>query len=103
MAEELVAHRLFGHASGQDLGYAEWSAAERLGWYNGLWGLFLFSGGRGAPEECSWLTYKNRDGNDGPCDGDVIYGMSWFVLRFAMDRWGGQYPGGERALLRRLT
>ena len=23
--------------------------------------------------------------------------------RFAMDRWGGSYPGGERALLRRLT
>ena len=25
------------------------------------------------------------------------------VLQFALDRWGGQYPGGEKALLRRLT
>ena len=104
MAQELVGHRLFGHASGQDLGYAEWNAAEGRGWYDRLWGVFsLFSGGRGAPEECSWLTFKNRDGNDGPCHGSVTYGVSWFVLRFAMDRWGGQYPGGERALLRRLT
>ena len=25
------------------------------------------------------------------------------VLRYAMDRWGADYPGGERALMRRLT
>ena len=113
MAQELVGHRLFGHSSGQDLGFTEWSAGQGgQVWYDWLGGLFEFFSGRrnssagrhrGAPEECSWLTYKNRDGNDGPCDWDMIYGVSNLVLRFAMDRWGSQYPGGESALLKRLT
>ncbi len=105
MAESLVGHRLFGHASGQNLGYPEWNASQGLYWYGWTWGLFdFFSGGhRGAPEECSWLTYKDRDGNDGPCGGDITYGVSQLVLRFAMDRWGGQYSGGESALLKRFT
>ena len=101
MAEELVGYRLFGHASGQDLGYAEWSAAQ-WDWFHWLGGLFdFFSGGRGAPEECSWLTYLRREGNDGPCGGP--YGVPLVMHRFAMDRWGHSYPGGERALLKRLT
>ena len=101
MAEELVGYRLFGHASGQDLGYAEWSAAQ-WDWFHWLRGLFdFFSGGRGAPEECSWLTYLHREGNDAPCGGP--YGVPLVMHRFAMDRWGHSYPGGERALLKRLT
>ena len=112
VAQELVGHRLFGHASGQDLGFTEWNAARAGNWYDWLGGLFeLFSGrrslardrSRGAPEECSWLTFKGRDGNDGPCDYDMMYGVSLLAIRFAMDRWGGQYPGGEKALLKRLT
>ena len=102
MAVELVGYRLSGHASGQDLGYAEWTAGRLYG--NWLWGLFgYFSGGRGAPEECTWLTYWGVGGNDGPCASSLNYGVGALVHRFAMDRWGGSYPGGERALLKRLT
>ena len=112
VSQELVGHRLYGNASAQELGYAEWSAAQAGYWYDWLGGLFEFFSGRrswtrerisGAPEECSWLTFKGRDGNDGPCDYDMMYGVSLLAIRFAMDRWGGQYPGGEEALLRRLT
>ena len=58
----------------------------------------------GAPEECSWVGTPD-EGNAGPCllDGREIYGVPSMVLRYAMDRWGGDYLGGERALMRRLT
>ena len=115
LAEQLVAYRLFGHGSGQELG---WSAAtgsdERWGWY-GEWirDMAAFFGrdwrgdhtGRitGAPEECSWVG-RERDGNSGPCLGvRQVYGVPSMVLRYAMDRWGEDYPGGERALVRRFT
>ena len=116
LAEQLVAFRLFGHRSGQELG---WSAAagsyERFTWY-GKWiaDMALFFGldwrgsgtGRipGAPEECSWVGGPD-EGNSGPCllEGREVYGVPSMVLRYAMDRWGSDYPGGERALMRRLT
>ena len=115
LAEQLVAYRLFGHGSGQELG---WSAAtgsdERWNWY-GEWirDMAAFFGrdwrgdgtGRiaGAPEECSWVGHED-EGNSGPCLGvRHVYGVPSMVLRYAMDRWGEEYPGGERALMRRLT
>ena len=115
LAEQLVGYRLFGHGSGQEL---DWSAFspwnERYHWYGGLLELVQFFGwdyrgdgnGRisGAPEECSWIGTPD-EGNSGPCllEGREVYGVPSIVLRFAMDRWGGDYPGGERALMRRLT
>ena len=36
-------------------------------------------------------------------DWELEGGAEMAVLRFAMDRWGGQDPGGEKALLKRLT
>ena len=107
--------RLIPQAVGQELG---WSAAtgsdERWGWY-GEWirDMAAFFGrdwrgdrtGRitGAPEECSWVG-RERDGNSGPCLGvRQVYGVPSMVLRYAMDRWGEDYPGGERALVRRFT
>jgi len=102
LSEQLVGQRLFGHSSGQNLGYPGYRAGQ--GWYGWLGSLFdFFSGGRGAPEECTWLTYPGRDGNDGPCESDLNYQVGSLVLRFAMDRWAGQYPGGEKALVKRLT
>lgn len=116
LAEQLVGYRLFGHGSGQELdksALSPWS--ERRHWY-GDWYLemAMFFGwdyrgddaGRvsGAPEECSWVGTPD-EGNSGPCllDGREVYGVPSMVLRYAMDRWGGDYPGGERALMRRLT
>ena len=113
LAEQLVAYGLFGHGSGRELGYAEYSAGGD--WYSEwLREMALFFGwdprgdgyGRipGAPEECSWVG-RPEEGNSGPCQlhGREVYGVPSMVLRYAMDRWGDDYPGGERAMLRRLT
>ena len=113
LSEELVAYRLFGHGSGMNLGYAEYFAGRA--WYAGwLRDLLHFFGhdseagsvGRvkGAPEECSWMG-RPQDGNDGPCKNSfrAVYGVPSVVLRYAMDRWGSDYSGGESALMRRLT
>jgi len=111
LAEHLVAFRLFGHASGQNLGYAEFSAGED--WYSRFWDMAFFfgwdpdrSGGRVpyAPEQCTWIG-RPEEGNSGPCryPGAAVYGVPSMVFRYALDRWGGTYPGGEKALMRRLT
>ncbi len=115
LAEQLVGYRLFGHGSGQELDWSAFSPLnERYHWYGGLLELAQFFGwdyrgdgnGRisGAPEACSWVGTPD-EGNSGPCllEGREVYGVPSMVLRFAMDRWGGDYPGGDRALLRRLT
>ena len=116
LAEQLVGYRIFGHGSGQEL---EWSVlspwSEKRYWYwDWLLEMGFFFGwdyrgdgnGRisGAPEECSWIGAPD-EGNSGPCllGGRAIYGVPSMVLRYAMDRWGGDYPGGEHALMRRLT
>ncbi len=116
LAEQLVAYRLFGHGSGGEMGWAEFKqSAESQAWYQDwIVDLAEFFGwdwrgdgaGRitGAPEECSWIGQPD-DGNSGPCLlGDrAIYGVPSMVYRYALDRWGGDYPGGERAMMRRLT
>ena len=114
LAEQLVAYRIFGHGSGQELGWAAYNySAESRNWYwDWLGDMAAFFGrdwrgdGTGrisrAPEECSWVG-REREGNSGPCLGRQVYGVPSMVLRYAMDRWGDDYPGGERALMRRLT
>lgn len=114
LSEQLVAYRLFGHGSGQNLGYTAF--LQGLGWYS-EWvsGLAKFFGWDSddpselnripkAPEECSWMG-RREDGNDGPCRNAfrAVYDVPSMVLRFAMDRWGSGFPGGEQALMRRLT
>ena len=115
LAEQLVAHRLFGHGSGQELGWSAYTASqEGRNWYWRAWvadmAAFFGRDWRGdgtgrisrAPEECSWVG-REREGNSGPCLGNAVYGVPSMVLRYAMDRWGEDYPGGERALMRRST
>ena len=113
LAEQLVAYGLFGHGSGRAMGYAEYSVGAA--WYWGwLAEMALFFGwdtreggdGRipGAPEECSWVG-RLEEGNSGPCRsrGREVYGVPSMVFRYALDRWGTDYPGGESAMMRRLT
>ena len=114
LSEQLVAYRLFGHGSGRNLGYAAFQQGRS--WYsNWVTGLANFFGWDSddltnsrrvpnAPEECSWMGLA-EDGNDGPCKNAsrAIYDVPSMVLRYAMDRFGGQYPGGEQALMRHLT
>ena len=112
MAEQLVAYEFFGHDSGRDLGNAEYRAGEY--WYWNAWVAEMFEyfgwdseGDRtgrvqNAPEECSWIG-RESEGNTGPCRGVMVYGVPSMMLRFVMDRWGDSYPGGERALMQRLT
>ena len=115
LAEQLVAYELFGHGPGQNLGHAQVQGSEESrGWYWGGWitdmvsffgwdGLGHGSGRvRGAPEECTWIG-REEDGNTGPCAGRSVYGVPSMLLRFVMDRWGEEYPGGEAALMRRLV
>gem|GEM_PF-637833 len=113
LSEQLVAYRLLGHGSGRNLGYAAYQAG--LDWYKGIPGLARFFGWdsddptnsrrvSNAPEECSWMG-RSEEGNDGPCSNTsrAAYDVPSMVFRYAMDRFGGWYPGGERALMRRLT
>ena len=115
LSEQLVAYRIFGHGSGRNLGYAAYERGRR--WWYGPWvaGLARFFGwdsddesGVGrvprAPEQCTWLG-RPEDGNDGPCRGlfRAVYDVPSVLLRYAMDRWGDDYPGGEQALMTRLT
>ena len=114
LSEQLVAYGIFGHGSGRNLGYAAYQ--QGLDWY-GEWvsGLARFFGWDSddptnsrripnAPEECSWLG-RPEEGNDGPCTNAfrAVYDVPSVVLRYAMDRWGDDYSGGEQALMRRLT
>ena len=113
LSEQLVAYGLFGHGSGRNMGYEQWDEGRE--WYE-KWvlGLARFFGWDAndatatrripsAPEECSWIGGP-EEGNDGPCTDPfrAVYDVPSMVLRFAMDRWGDGYPGGEKALMRRL-
>ena len=115
LAEQLVAYDLFGHGSGRNLGIAQvYQSEESRAWYWGGWiadmvsffGWDGFGAGsgrvRGAPEECTWIGTE-EDGNTGPCAGGQVYGVPSMLLRFVMDRWGEEYPGGEAALMRRFV
>ncbi|WP_423929418.1 IPT/TIG domain-containing protein [Candidatus Palauibacter sp.] len=114
LSEQLVAYRLFGHGSGQELGYAAYQrgVAWYIEWVTGLARFFGWDSDDStnssqvpyAPEQCSWIG-RPAEGNDGPCrrPGRAVYDVPSMVFRYAMDRWGGEYPGGERALMRRLS
>lgn len=110
LAEQLVGYRSYGHASGQDLGRKE-IVEDGPGFYS-RWFIDMisfFGGGPGgtrvpgAPEQCSWVD-DEAAGNTGPClfGGREAYGVPSMVLRYAMDRWGAEYPGGEQALMQRF-
>ncbi|MEJ2206658.1 MAG: Ig-like domain-containing protein, partial [Gemmatimonadota bacterium] len=102
-AEQLVGNRIFGHGSRQDLQYSEWSAGG--GWYyDWVADLAAYFGYQsstsrvsGAPEQCTWIGNAS-DGNDGPCPSSrLVYGVPATLLRYVLDHWGLDFPGGETA------
>lgn len=105
LSQQLVGNRLLGHGSGRNLGYGAFRQGVR--WYVWVSGLASFFGWDpnssripNAPEACSWM------GRHGPCSNAniaVVYGVPSMVLRYAMDRFGGEYPTGEQGLMRHLT
>lgn len=109
LAEQLVGFKVYGFASGQNLGLtpmlndAEWFRS----WFNDLAIYFGWLSNTtrsiGAPEQCTWLG-NLRGGNSGPCDPfRMVYGVPATLLRFVLDRYGFGYPGGEAALMRNLV
>lgn len=111
LAEQLVGFGMFRHESGQNLGYDAFVAGRE--WYaDWLRDLLRFFGWDpsatsstpvdGAPAECGWLGGVENEAV-GPCVGGAMYGVASLLLRYSMDRWGAEYPGGEQGLLRRFT
>ena len=112
LSEQLVGYRLFGHGSGQNLGWTEFLRDELqqyyVPWLRDM--VFFFGGGpegsriAGVPEECSWVG-RPGEGNTGPClePQRAVYGVPAMLFRFMMDIAGDDYPGGEGALMRRMT
>ncbi|MEJ2206001.1 MAG: hypothetical protein P8170_18045, partial [Gemmatimonadota bacterium] len=44
------------------------------------------------------------DGNDGPCPSSrLVYGVPATLLRYVLDHWGLDFPGGETAMMRHMT
>ena len=110
-SEQIVALPLFGNAQGDELGFEEWSAGVQwyIEWANGLAFHFGFQGQEnaqveGAPEQCTWLGNEDQ-GNTGPCVAKVRapYDVPSFFFRALLDRFGPTYPGGEAAMMKRLT
>lgn len=57
----------------------------------------------GAPHECTWIG-RRAEGNTGPClPGREVYGVAASLYRWASDRFGSAYPGGERGLQKAIT
>jgi hypothetical protein len=109
LAEQLVGNRILGHGSREDLGYSEWSAGG--GWYyDWVADLARYFGYEsstarvpGAPEECTWIGTES-EGNTGPCRGSrMVYGVPSTLMRYVLDHWGPGFPGGETAMMRRMT
>ena len=112
LAEQLAGNRDLGYQSGQDLGFEVmwdhqnwyWPWVGDLAHYFGWEGDPGTTRVIGAPEECTWIGTAGL-GNTGPCklDGRDIYGIPATLLRYVLDRWGPDYPGGEGALMRRFS
>ena len=112
LSEQLVAYGLFGHGSTPNRGWAAYDSGRAWysEWVSGMARFFGWdpsdSNGRrvpGAPEQCSWVGRPSQ-GNDGPCRNPrAAYDVPSMLLRFVMDRYGGDYTGGEQALMHRLT
>lgn len=110
LAEQLVGNKVYGYQSGQNLGLTQYSKDTE--WYQS-WVIDLAryfgyasstSRTTGAPEQCSW-TARPDDGNTSPCTNParLVYGVPATLFRFALDRYGPTYAGGETALMRSFT
>ncbi len=110
LSEQLVGFRVYGYASGQNLGLTQLRADTEYfqKWVLDLATYFGFSSATtrttGAPEQCTWVG-RPSEGNSGPCANAIraVYGVPATLLRFVLDRYGAAYPGGETALMRNIV
>jgi hypothetical protein len=113
LAEEVVAHSIFGNGPGQDLGGSVVLEEPTASWYQPSFVQLAFYYGWGpveddadrrnanAPELCT--LFGNRFINGPPdvaCDPFWFYGASWSFQRQILDRFGPRHPGGEAGLAR---
>ena len=97
LAEQLVAYRLFGHGSGQDMGFAEYTAGEAwyVDWLGDMARFFGWSNEgrvRYAPEQCSWVGRSVRAIADLAWAGQSMECPQWFSVTLWTD--GAQIFGG---------
>jgi|GEM_PF-1181589 len=114
IAEEVVGHRYTGNAPGSNLDeFTAFSPADPTDtfWYrNPFVDLSIYYGVAfsnqstfkvdGAPEECGWLSVREPE----PCiSGRIAYGVTWSLLRWISDHFGGEFADGEREIQRRIV
>jgi hypothetical protein len=112
-AEEVVGYRVAGRSPGMNYGFAVAYNEPRTvpeTWHRAIsWmGYYFGYGSAGkhvatAPEQCSWLGFAS-EGNGGPCLGtdNMLYAMSWSVLRWLADQVDQNGPAAEKVLQRAL-
>ena len=108
-SEEVNGYAVTGLAPGQNLGFETAfnnPTTQPISWFADTFvDLAVYYGftsattrAPGAPEQCSWLGTRSQ-GNTGPClTGREPYGVPASFLRWLSDQFGGQFPGGEKAL-----
>jgi hypothetical protein len=114
LAEEVVGHRYTGNPPRSNLGahpILNDHPPTGVAWYlTGFFGLVSYFGlgfdqdqpfrVTSAPQECTWFSVQEPE----PCNtGLVAYGTTWSFLRWMSDHFGGEFPGGERELQRRIV
>ena len=95
-SERLASYSVFDYES-EDMGLSE--LIESRDWQT--WSLDMarfFGGSEYAPYGCTWTAR-----GAGACPRRNVYGMPSLLLEYVMHTWGGDFPGGEGALMRRVT
>ena len=112
-AEEVNGFAVTGRSPGNNYGFAvAFNNPETtpIDWFVDAWLDLVFYYGvqttttrvANAPEQCSWLAQPPA--NTGPCvGGRDAYGVPSTLFRFISDQYGPTFPGGEKAIHRRLV
>jgi hypothetical protein len=108
LAQEVVGHSVLGNTTGQNYTSATAFLGQGGRWYGQAFDQLsryfgsLPAGGKAAnaPELCTlfWTSSVST-----PCSSDYFYGASWAFQRYAADRFGPSYAGGEVALNRDIV
>ncbi len=110
LAEEVVGHAVLGNRVGQDYGASAAFSDQGMWWYgsSAFVDLALYFGwlppgttrkASNAPEMCTLFGTATLAT---ACSPAAFYGAAWSLERYISDRFGLEYPGGERQLHRDL-